>query len=261
MTAAELDIVRVYRVEIATLVVTYALAELLWLRLKQERDHTMPELLANVAIYVVDTAIRLATWPARLAVFALVGSLTPLHIPTSLASAVVCYVGVDLILYAWHRVLHESELGWALHSVHHSGRAMNVSVGVRIHWLQRAVDDVVYLPLVALGLEPLLVLGMVAFNRLSQYWVHTQMIGKLPWLDAFLNTPSNHRVHHQNVRGGARANYGSTFMLWDRLFGTYRAEAADRAIEYGTDAGDVGANPIAIQLQGLSDYARKRWAR
>ena len=260
MTAAQLDIVRVYRVEIAAFVVLYALAELIWLRVRHERDHALPELLANVFIYVVDTAIRLATWPARLAAFVLVSSLTPLHIPTGIASAVVCYVGVDSILYAWHRVLHEAELGWALHSVHHSGRAMNVSVGVRIHWLQRAIDDVVYLPLAALGFEPLLVLAMVAFNRLSQYWVHTEMIGRLPWLDGWLNTPSNHRVHHENAGGGARANYGSTFMWWDRLFGTYRAETG-RALEYGTDAGEPGANPITIQLQGLSDYARKRRAR
>lgn len=259
MNAAELDIVRVYRVEIAAFVVAYALAELIWLRLVHKRDHALPELLANVVIYVVDTAVRLATWPARLAAFVLVSSLTPLRIPTSVASAILCYVGVDLILYAWHRVLHETELGWALHSVHHSSRVMNVSVGVRIHWLQRAIDDVVYLPLAALGFEPLLVLAMVAFNRFSQYWVHTEMIGTLAWLDPWLNTPSNHRVHHENVHGGARANYGSTFMIWDRLFGTYRTETG--AIEYGTEAGELGANPLTIQLHGLTEYARKRAAR
>jgi len=258
MTAEQLDIVRVYRVEIALFVVLYAFAEVIWLRIRKRREHALPEVLANVAIYVVDTGIRLATWPARLAAFVLVASLSPLRIETGIASVALCYVGVDLILYGWHRVLHETELGWALHSVHHTSRELNVSVGVRINWLQRAIDDVVYLPLVALGFEPLLVLAMVAFNRFSQYWVHTEMIGKLPPLDPWLNTPSNHRVHHASIAGGRRANYGSTFMIWDRLFGSYRREAG--ATAYGTDAGELGANPLTIQLAGLRDYVRKRVA-
>jgi hypothetical protein len=174
MSAEAFDLVRLYRTEIAAFVVAYAAAEVVWLRLWRGRDHARREVLANVLIFAVDTAIRVATWPARLAVFLLVSSLSPLEVPTTVASAIACYIGVDLILYAWHRVLHETELGWALHSVHHSSRELDVSVGVRINWLQRAIDDVVYLPLAALGFDPLLVLAMVALNRLSQYWVHTE---------------------------------------------------------------------------------------
>jgi sterol desaturase/sphingolipid hydroxylase (fatty acid hydroxylase superfamily) len=164
-----------------------------------------------------------------------------------------------VLLYFWHRALHETELGWAFHSVHHSGRAFNVSLGVRISWLQRSMDDIVYLPLTLLGFEPLLVLAMVALNRLSQYWVHTEMIGKLSWLDPWLNTPSNHRVHHALQRGGVRANYGSNLMLWDRCFGTYNSERAQTA--YGTDAHEPKLNPLHIQFVGLFDYVRRRSQR
>ena len=146
-----------------------------------------------------------------------------------------------------------------MHGVHHTGREFNVSLGVRIHWLQRAIDDVVYMPLAAIGFPPLLVLAMVALNRLSQYWVHTEMIGRLPLLDFFLNTPSNHRVHHEIRTGGRRANYGSNFMIWDRIFGTYRTEGA--AVLYGTDQPHPGYNPLAIQFSGLLAYARRRLAR
>jgi sterol desaturase/sphingolipid hydroxylase (fatty acid hydroxylase superfamily) len=256
MTAAQLDIVRMYRIEIALFVVLYAFAEVVWLRLRKRRDPALPDVLANVFIYMVDTGIRLATWPARLAAFVLVGSLSPLRIETGIASAALCYLGVDLILYCWHRVLHETELGWAMHSVHHTSRELNVSVGVRINWLQRAIDDLVYLPLAALGFEPLLVLAMVTLNRFWQYWIHTEMIGKIPLLDPWLNTPSNHRVHHALFGGARRANYGSTFMIFDHLFGTYGRETGE--LEYGSDAGDLGANPITIQLAGLRDYVRKR---
>jgi sterol desaturase/sphingolipid hydroxylase (fatty acid hydroxylase superfamily) len=253
------DLVRAYRVEVATGVVLYALAELVWLRVRRRRVHEPRELLANLSIYVVETGLRLGTWPARLALFMLAHAASPLRLPSNALTACVCYLGVDVILYFWHRALHESALGWALHSVHHTGRAFNVSLGVRINWLQRSIDDVVYLPLALLGFDPLLVLAMVACNRLSQYWVHTEMIGKLPWLDAWLNTPSNHRVHHAAQSGGARANYGSNLMLWDRLFGTYRREQG--AIGYGTDAGELGTNPWRIQFAGLIEYARRRTDR
>jgi alkylglycerol monooxygenase len=259
MPGFRFDLMQAYRVEIATLVLLYAFAELVWLQVRHRRSHDPRELATNVFIYAVDTLIRLGTWPMRLGLFLLVYGASPLRMPTTAAGAVLCYIGVDLTLYLWHRVLHETELGWALHSVHHTGRAFNVSLGVRINWLQRAMDDVVYLPLAALGFEPLLVLAMIAFNRLAQYWVHTEMIGKLPWLDAWLNTPSNHRVHHAAVSGGRRANYGSNFMLWDRAFGTYRAETSP--VPYGTDAGELGANPFVIQFAGLADYVRRRRAR
>jgi hypothetical protein len=47
-------------------------------------------------------------------------------------------------------------------------------------------------------------------------------------------------------------------MIFDHLFGTYGRETGE--LEYGSDAGDLGANPITIQLAGLRDYVRKRLA-
>lgn len=39
-------------------------------------------------------------------------------------------------------------------------------------------------------------------NLIYQFWIHTQAVDRLPaWLEAWLNTPSHHRVHHgRNVR-------------------------------------------------------------
>ncbi|MDH5676050.1 MAG: sterol desaturase family protein [Myxococcales bacterium] len=221
------------------------------------------ESLANVAIYVGDVLVRIGTWPLRLGLFALVYTLSPFRTPATVASALTCYLAVDLLLYWYHRLLHETALGWALHSVHHSGRGFNLSLSVRASWLLRAFDDIVYLPLALLGFEPLLVLSLITWNRSSQYWAHTEMIGRLSWIDPWLNTPSNHRVHHAVARGGPRANYGSNFMLWDHLFGTYQRETAadarlDCHAEYGTDAGDLGSNPITIQLAGIHAYVRTR---
>jgi sterol desaturase/sphingolipid hydroxylase (fatty acid hydroxylase superfamily) len=35
-----------------------------------------------------------------------------------------------------------------------------------------------------------------------------------------------HRVHHSILRAETNSNYGTCLSLWDRLFGTYRAQPA-----------------------------------
>jgi sterol desaturase/sphingolipid hydroxylase (fatty acid hydroxylase superfamily) len=55
---------------------------------------------------------------------------------------------------------------------------------------------------------------------LIQFWEHTNVrvnIGPLRWL--FI-TPDYHRVHHSATQQ-CRMNLGTTFSLWDRMFGTY----------------------------------------
>lgn len=55
-------------------------------------------------------------------------------------------------------------------------------------------------------------------------------IGWLGPLEYILNTPSHHRVHH---RPGANCNYAGVFIIWDRVFGTFRAEGASQEDRYG----------------------------
>ncbi len=40
----------------------------------------------------------------------------------------------------------------------------------------------------------LVIVGLI--DLLYQYWVHTELIGRMGVLDRILVTPSNHRVHH-----------------------------------------------------------------
>ena len=91
----------------------------------------------------------------------------------------------------------------------------------------------------------------VELNHASQLWCHTEVIGRLPFLDRFLNTPSNHRVHHACDRAYADSNYGATFMLWDKLFGTFRVTGMDHAGKpfdrYGIDLYELRDGKIALK--------------
>jgi sterol desaturase/sphingolipid hydroxylase (fatty acid hydroxylase superfamily) len=52
-----------------------------------------------------------------------------------------------------------------------------------------------------------------------QFWEHTNVrvsVGVLRWI---IITPDYHRVHHSTRHN--RSNFGTTFSVWDRIFGTY----------------------------------------
>lgn len=213
-------------------------------------------MLSTTAMWLVEQGGRLLMYPWRLGVFSLVAALSPLHVASGLAAFAVTYLGVDFLYYWKHRILHRYAWGWALHSVHHSTDDMNLMAALRLGWVQRWVDDFFYLPLVLLGVDPVLVLVTVELNHASQFWCHTRCIGPLGFIDRVLNTPSNHRVHHAHERAIANHNYGSTLMCWDRWFGSYLREQAGGVRDFGVAESPVGANPLRIQLSPLARYAR-----
>jgi len=48
-----------------------------------------------------------------------------------------------------------------------------------------------------------------------------------------MNTPSHHRVHHATNPVYLDRNYAGTFIVWDKLFGTFQAELDGERIRYG----------------------------
>jgi sterol desaturase/sphingolipid hydroxylase (fatty acid hydroxylase superfamily) len=48
------------------------------------------------------------------------------------------------------------------------------------------------------------------------------------------SSPMMHRIHHSNKKQETDTNYGSVFSFWDRLFSTYKKEAAEEII-FGVD--------------------------
>ncbi len=77
----------------------------------------------------------------------------------------------------------------------------------------------------ALVFHPALYIMHSALNTLGQFWIHTQLIGSVGPLEYILNTPSHHRMHH---RPPGNCNYAGILIVWDRLFGTFRAEDAQQ---------------------------------
>jgi sterol desaturase/sphingolipid hydroxylase (fatty acid hydroxylase superfamily) len=147
----------------------------------------------------------------------------------------VCFVLDDLGYYWFHRAAHRVRWFWAGHVNHHSSQHYNLSTALRQSWTSFfALSFVFRIPLALIGFHPAMILFCGAINLIYQFWIHTEVIGKLPrWFEAVMNTPSHHRVHHATNPRYLDANYAGTFIVWDRMFGTFTQEVDGERIRYG----------------------------
>ncbi|TNC25877.1 sterol desaturase family protein [Amycolatopsis alkalitolerans] len=133
-------------------------------------------------------------------------------------------IAVDLLWYVYHRISHRVRLVWAAHQVHHNSRYFNYSTALRQKW-NPWFEILAWTPLPLLGVPPWMVFTAFSVNLIYQFWVHTETIGKLPrWFEFVFNTPSHHRVHHASDPEYLDKNFGGILIIWDRMFGSFRAE-------------------------------------
>ncbi len=141
---------------------------------------------------------------------------------------------LDLCYYAFHRASHRINFLWAMHAVHHQSDEYNLSTALRQSWLDPFAEWTFYIPLAVVGFPPAMYAGALSINRIYQFWIHTRAVKRLGAAEAFLNTPSHHRVHHGIDPRYIDKNYAGIFIIWDRLFGTFEDEGKDAEPTYGT---------------------------
>jgi sterol desaturase/sphingolipid hydroxylase (fatty acid hydroxylase superfamily) len=131
---------------------------------------------------------------------------------------------VDFAYYWAHRMSHEVNLFWGGHVVHHQSEEYNLSVALRQSSIQVVWTFAFNLPIALLGFETKDFVFVAALNTLYQFWIHTETIGKLGWLEYVFNTPSHHRVHHGRNPKYIDKNHAGSLIIWDKMFGTFQAE-------------------------------------
>lgn len=213
----------------------------------------------NLALVALNTALVRALFPAAFAAAAAawaesrgLGLLNVLSLPPWLAIA-LAVVALDLAIYAQHVAFHYFSPLWRLHRVHHADLDIDFTTGVRFHpveiLLSLAIKTVV---VVALGAPAAaVVIFEIALNASSMF--NHGNVRLTPMLDGALRalvvTPDMHRVHHSILRAETDSNFGFCLSVWDRLFGTYRAEPA------------AGHNAMTIGLPTFrEDAAQGLWS-
>jgi len=168
---------------------------------------------------------------------------------------VISFLWVDFAYYWWHRASHEVNLLWAVHAVHHQSEDYNLAVALRQAILSSLTSFPFYAPMAFVGVPTAVNVAMVSISTLYQFWIHTELVGKLGRAEALLNTPSHHRVHHAVNPRYLDRNYGAILIVWDRLFGSF-AEERERPV-YGVTKPIRSFNPVWAQLQAWAEIAGK----
>jgi sterol desaturase/sphingolipid hydroxylase (fatty acid hydroxylase superfamily) len=236
---------------------TFLLLELFWTRHRRregtqglvgyERRDTLASLamgIGNVIISAFTVLGAVALWN-----FGYEHRVFSLGQPSRWWSWLVLFFAEDLAYYWFHRSHHNVRLLWAAHVNHHSSQRFNLSTALRQPWFTPVTGPVFWLPLALLGYPPAMILTAQAVSLIYQFWIHTELIVRLPRpLELVLNTPSHHRVHHGKNVAYLDRNHGGVLIVWDRLFGTFAAENSRDPVRYGLTHDLTSHNPCWIAV-------------
>ncbi len=209
---------------------------------------------ATAAAAVASTALTVATtWAAQTSATTLFRT-NGRDLGTGWAANAVALLGWDAIYYWNHRFNHESRWLWAMHVVHHSSERYNLSTALRQPVAEGLTMAVPYGLLALAGVRPSVIENARALNLIYQFWIHTEAVQSIGWLEKVLNTPAHHRVHHGSNSRYLDRNHGSILIVWDRLFGTFEPEG--ERVVYGLTTNIETYNPARIASHEWRDILR-----
>lgn len=159
----------------------------------------------------------------------------------------------DFSFYWHHRLSHEIRLLWAAHVNHHSSQRYNFTVALRQSWTEILYKYVFWLWLPFLGFHPIMIMTMISLNLFYQFFVHTETVKKMGFLEYFMNTPSHHRVHHASNIRYLDKNHAGIFIIWDKMFGTFSPEVDEEKPIFGITRNINTHNPLKIATHEFAD--------
>ena len=158
--------------------------------------------LSNAALALMHQVADAIAWLVVIGVYYAVYRYRLFDLPAaSVWTIAALFLAQDFFYYWFHRASHRIRWLWASHVTHHSSERLNLSTAFR-QSLTYPISGMwlFWLPLAWLGFEPTHIVAVVAINLGFQFFVHTQAVGRLGWLEYVFNTPSHHRVHHARNR-------------------------------------------------------------
>lgn len=160
----------------------------------------------------------------------------------SFAYSIILICGIllqELIGYIRHRIIHTVEFFWDLHEFHHSATEMTIFSQFRIAPVESIFIDFLQIPFavffglmisksLADGSSTVLIIYLVhsVIGSIYTYYGHSSLKIVYPRpISFFLQSPSCHWLHHSANPKHFNCNFGATYTLWDKLFGTFLDES------------------------------------
>ncbi|PAV26132.1 sterol desaturase [Tamilnaduibacter salinus] len=217
--------------------------------------YTLVDTISNLTLAGLYQASDVLSALLTIVVFNALFDVRLFDIPFNGWTVLLLFVVQDFFYYWFHRAHHRIRWFWCSHVVHHSSEKLNLSTAFR----QSVTYPITgmwlfWLPIVLIGFPPETVIFAVAISLAYQFFIHTQTVGKLGWLEWVFNTPSHHRAHHGRDPEYIDRNYGGILIIWDRLFGTFVEE--ERTPDYGIIGQIHSHNPVTLNFHEWRDMLR-----
>jgi sterol desaturase/sphingolipid hydroxylase (fatty acid hydroxylase superfamily) len=211
------------------------LAEMIWSRLRSPKAYEPKDTAVSLLFGFGSTVASALTGAFVLAMLVALYRFRLFEIGWQWWAWTLCFVIDDLAYYWSHRLGHRVRWFWASHVNHHSSQHYNLSTALRQSWTGFIAANFIFRwPLALIGFPPAMIVAVGGINLIYQFWIHTEAIKTLPrWFEAVMNTPSHHRVHHATNPVYLDRNYAGTFIVWDKMFGTFQGEVDGTRIRYG----------------------------
>ena len=173
---------------------------------------------------------------------------------------IIAFIAEDFTGYWMHRLNHRVNILWNRHIIHHSSEDFNLSCALRQSISNTIKFSAVFMiPAALLGIPASIFAILGPLHLFMQFWYHTQLIGKLGFLEYIIVTPSHHRVHHAINPEYIDKNYSQILIIWDKLFGTFQPELEAVKPVYGTLKPMKTWNPVIINFKHLAHLIKDAW--
>lgn len=203
---------------------------------RRHQANTLKRRVANIGLIVAATISAQLIFPMATVALSLwtdahgIGLFQLVDWPASL-EIFLCLIVLDFAIYWQHRFFHRFPPLWRMHRVHHSDLLFDACLGIRFHPFEIVLSKAYKLAWIAL-LGPSVIAVIAYESLLLGFSLITHGNIRLPTkFDAivrlFFITPDFHRVHHSVHPEETDSNYGNILSVWDRLFGSYRAQPRD----------------------------------
>jgi len=192
---------------------------------KNKNLHQFNESIANLNVGIVERISDLLTTGTFFLIFTwLYKNFAIFTIQSNWVNWILLFLATDFVWYWYHRFGHEINLFWAAHIVHHQSEDFNFTAAARITVIQAVARGIFWSILPIIGFPSEMIVVLLLIHGTYPFFTHTQLIGKLGWLEYIIVTPTHHGVHHSSNPEYLDKNYGDMLIIWDKIFGTYAKE-------------------------------------
>lgn len=167
------------------------------------------------------------------------------------AAALAAFLCGDFMLYWTHRLFHADPFLWRAHRLHHEPPVLTPLTAFRF-WPQEQIVHLgannlgqgfglgVVAALAGAPVTPLQLLGvnvvLLAWGLAFAHLRHSHLPLPYPrWLCFVLISPQMHQAHHSSDVAHHDRNFGTTFALWDWMFGTLYLPRPQERFRFGLE--------------------------